>query len=321
MADFQQDLRRSALEQLQAYGVRHRTSMELRELLIRLYTFWDRYIVPAQREVRLSKELRRQMPLLPEAVGEALEKMMEWMGQGVDINGFQSRGLYGGGSRDYQNMLYGVVHLHLTARRQDEAPVRKKDGFARPGTHLLYAYVRPDCMYLLGVGRHPGRGNDREWTRKALLEILVGNWPELMEDRRARGVRLCDGEGRPVVIDDEAIAQLTAAHINVPVPVGDSVYFPGGFTASGDSVRAVLQADRAIREAILAQRSYTVHQTAILEGMAGALRRAGRPVPERWAMHFGFHPLLNRFVVTEECSGAVWDYTRGKILLLSPPSP
>lgn len=132
--DFQADLRRFALEQLEHYGVKYRKKDDLTTLLIKLYTFFEKYIVPREREVLMARELEEKLPRLPPSVREALDKLAELVRGGVDVNCFQSRGLYGQGSRDYQNMLYGIVHLHLSAKETDTEPVVKEGKrFAKPG--------------------------------------------------------------------------------------------------------------------------------------------------------------------------------------------
>lgn len=312
--DFQQDLRQYVEEKLRASGVRFREKMDLRELLIRLYTYEERHIEPVAREVRMSKQLREQLPRLPEAVRESLEKMAEWMQAGVDVNGFQSRGLYGGGSRDYQYMLYGIVHLHLTAKKEDAKPVLKKNGFAKPGAYLLYVYVRSDCVCFLKVGRHPegGATPGEAWTGKELLEILADNWPELIQGRIIKNIRLCDQDGNPVEINDEAIAGLTGGHINTIIPLGENGYVPWGFATNGESMQAVLRATQALNDAARVQRYLEEKRKTIEKDLGGMLERRGLPVSERWEFHYIFLPVLDRFVVMDVTSGAVWDSYAGK---------
>lgn len=63
--DFQADLRRFALEQLEHYGVKYRKKDDLTTLLIKLYTFFEKYIVPREREVLMARELEEKLPRLP----------------------------------------------------------------------------------------------------------------------------------------------------------------------------------------------------------------------------------------------------------------
>mgnify|MGYP007043839912 CR=1 FL=1 len=97
--DFRQDLRMWAVNELKRYGVRYKEKDNLQMLLVKLYTFLEKYIAPYKRTVQLSNELKEKLPDLPENVRDALEKMKQWVCEGVDINCFQGRGLYGGGSR------------------------------------------------------------------------------------------------------------------------------------------------------------------------------------------------------------------------------
>ena len=98
--DFRQDLRMGAVNELRKNGVRYKEKDNLQMLLVKLYTFLEKYIAPYKRTVQLSNELEEKLPDLPEDVRDALGKMAQWVCEGVKINYFPGRGLYGGGSRD-----------------------------------------------------------------------------------------------------------------------------------------------------------------------------------------------------------------------------
>ena len=66
--DFQADLRRFALEQLEHYGVKYRKKDDLTTLLIKLYTFFEKYIVPREREVLMARELEEKLEQLHPSV-------------------------------------------------------------------------------------------------------------------------------------------------------------------------------------------------------------------------------------------------------------
>ncbi|MGN0351080.1 MAG: hypothetical protein ACI4ES_05455, partial [Roseburia sp.] len=89
MVNFIQDLQEVTIKQLTAYGVKYKAKDNLHDLLIKLYTFWNRYISPEKRSVRISEELTERLPDLPLSVQKSMEKMVEWIKNGVDINCFQ----------------------------------------------------------------------------------------------------------------------------------------------------------------------------------------------------------------------------------------
>lgn len=146
MVNFGKYLRENTVATLERYKVHYKDKDDLNTLLIRLYTFWEKYILPRKRVVLISEELAAQLGSFPESVTVAVDKMREWIENGVDINCFQGRGLYGKGNRDYQNMLYGIVHLHLSANKDDLVPIIKKMGSQN---QVLIFYMRTSVRRML----------------------------------------------------------------------------------------------------------------------------------------------------------------------------
>lgn len=321
MIDFKKDLRDTVAEWLQLYGIRYKESASLRELLIKWYTFLDKYILPGKRTVHVSEELSAKLPSLPAPVQTAFQKMAGWLEEGTDINCFQSRGLYGQGSRDYQNMVYGFIHLHLSAKEQDTLPVIKRDGFAKPGKYLLYGCIKEDDAYLIDIGEHPealkkGKNLPVDWLGRRLLVIFRRNWPELLEDRMLRGVMPCDSRGNRINLNDGELTSLITGHVNTLVDVDDAYYLPGfGVTTSGDSVQAVLRADRSIRRASLAQIHYEKNPEFIHQKFREILERNGRPVPVAFDIHYDYIEILGKSAALDRISKSAWDYDSGTLYL------
>ncbi|MGN0351081.1 MAG: hypothetical protein ACI4ES_05460, partial [Roseburia sp.] len=252
-----------------------------------------------------------------------MEKMVEWIKNGVDINCFQGRGLYGEGNRDYQNMLYGIVHLHLSAKEDDVLPVVKKDGFAKPGKYLLYALFKGDNAYLVDIGIHPepqkkGGCNAVEWTSKELLRIILNNWPGLLEDNKIEGMSLCDEKGNPIEIDDQTISLLMSNHVNTFVNINNTLYLPGmGVVGSGDSLKAVFDADRMVRRVQMAQKYFEENSDSISIMFENVLKKYGKQVPTKFDIHFDYVPVLEKFVIIDRISGVACDDQGRKTYLLS----
>lgn len=317
--DFKDDLREAVIDQLRFYGVHFNEKQNLLKLLIKLYTFLEKYIRPTSRLVFISEELAQRLPSLPTSVQEALKKMQEWIHAGVDINCFQGRGLYGKGNRDYLNMLYGVVHLHLSAKQSDFSPAIKGDKFAKPAKYLLYAYFTGNAAYFIDVVSHPESNsrNISEWIGKRILEIVAKNWPKLIENRIINA-KLCDKAGNTMSIDDNALSQLTLNHINTGIVIGNNLYLPNsGITSSGDSALAVLKADKAFNDAVLAQINYQKSANIINKNLLSMLESHGRVVPDELEIHYDYIPVLERFVVMERNSMAAWDFKKGNICIFS----
>lgn len=318
--DFRQDLRCWVLEELTKYDVQYKEKDSLRVLLVKLYTFLEKYIVPRERAVLVSKELKEKSARLPENVQGALEAMARWVRNGIDINYFQGRGLYGGGSRDYQNMLYGIVHLHLSAKKEDAIPI-VKGKFAKPGKYLLFACFRREHAFFIDVVEHPeplinGQNLPTQWTSAELFRIMARNWPALVEDRKIQGTSMCDAKGNKIELDDNAIAQLTVNHLNTAVEADGALYIPGdGIAGNGASVQAVRNADKMTNETVMAQRCYEHNAAQLHTEIKNALVAWGMPTPQKFDIHFDYVPELERFAIVERNSNVIFDYRNGKLLL------
>lgn len=315
--DFKNDLREATIDQLKLYGVHFSEKQNLQKLLVKLYTFWEKRIHPTKRLVFVSEELSQRLSNLPILVQEALKKMQEWIFDGVDINCFQGRGLFGKGNRDYLNMLYGFVHLHLSAKQSDLLPVIKDGKFAKPSKYLLYAYFTDNSAYFIDVVDHPEPSNSNicKWIEKRIFEIVVKNWPELIEYRRINA-KLCDAQGNIIPINDDALSQLTLSHVNTGIVIGDDLYLPkSGITRSGDSASAVLKADKASNAAAMAQINYQKNADEINTRLISMLEAYGQPIPNQLDIHYDYIPVLGRFVIMERNSKVAWDFKLGKICI------
>lgn len=322
MIDFKADLRDATIEMLEKYHVKYKKSDNLHTLLIRRYTFEEKYIKPQKREVLISKELSESLSACPQSVQAAFEKMVEWTRDGEDINCFQGRGLYGKGPRDYQNMIYGVLHLHLSASKNDVKPVIKKNGFAKPGQYLLFAHFDEAHAYFLKILKHPQSfGEDGniaiEWVSKDILSIIVHNWPERFADRKNDNVTLCDEEGNPIDLDDKAIAALTSGHVNTLFSLGGALYRAGlGMMQSGDSMGAAIAANKSVNDVELAQMLYGKNEAKICKIFDGLLKRHNQKIPAIYDIHYEYVEILKRFLIVDRNSGAAYDCGNGDRYLL-----
>lgn len=320
VVDFLQDLREETIAFLDDFGVKYKTKDELIDLLVKLFTFYEKYITPQKRRVYYSRELTAKTAELPGKIQAAISKMDIWVQDGIDINCFQSRGLYGSGSRDYQNALYGVVHLHLSADEKDIEPV-KKGKFAKPSEYLLFALFQADSAYFLDVVHHPealkqGRPIVTEWTSANILKIIESNWPELLEKYKLSISGLCDGNGNPIEMDDQAIASLTAHHITTIISGNQGFYMMRpGISSSGDSTGAVLSAQREIKYARQCEIYYKENEKELHAAFARILTEKGYAVPVSFNVHFDFIPPLNTMAILDRKSGMGYNLSRHTIFI------
>ncbi len=321
MVDFKADLRIATVEILEKNHVKYKKTDDLHALLIRLNTFWEKYITPYKREVFVSEELSKGLGTYPQFVQAAFAKMIEWVKNGVDINCFQSRGLYGKGSRDYQNMLYDIVHLHLSAGKDDVKPVIKKNGFAKPGQYLLLARFDEASAYFVKIMKHPQPldkdGNiSTEWISQDILGIMEHNWPELLAGKKLDNAALCDEEGNHIDLDDKAIATLTSNHVNTFLSRNGALYMAGaGMMSSGDSFSAVLKADKLLNNVEIARIFYEENEMKLCKAFENLLKKHGRKLPANFDIHYDYVDVLGCFVILDRNSGVAYDCRSGKIYL------
>lgn len=315
--DFCKDLKATILQWMSDYGIRFKKNDELRNLLIKYFTFREKYVEPRKRSVYVSKEIIEKLPILPQFTQEALDKLKEWVQQGVDINCFQGRGLCGDGSRDYQNMLYGIVHLHLSARANDVLPRKRKDGFSKRAEYLLFALFKDDAAYFLDAIPHPetlspNNPDTEEWTSSRYIQIIENNWPQLLNATRLPITALCDGAGNPIKLSDQDIAHLTVNHTGTAIEGNHGIYILGlGSTGFGDSMKAAMSAQKLINRAIQCQLIYGKDRTKIHSLFSTMLCDVGKSVPDNFDIHYDYIPDLRKWVVLDRISGAALDMTDG----------
>ena len=244
--------------------------------------------------------------------------MKEWISIGTDINAFQSRGLRGSGNRDYQNAVYGTVHLHLSAHQEDKLPVVKKNGFAKPGRYILNTYFTSTHAYLINIIEHPGGDKDdaQIWLNRTILGIIINNWPELFDKYKIKNAALCDAQGNKIVLSDRERTELTIKHVNTFIEYKGNLYVPSlGIMGSSDSTVAALKANKLINLATLVQLTYEDRRSDIECAFKRLLERQHREIPAEFDIHFKYVNSLRHFVVLDCFSGAAWDCTEGGIFL------
>ena len=267
----------------------------------------------------MSEELQSKIGTLPLAIRAALIKMQQWVEAGEDINCFQSKGLYGKGSRDYQNALYGVIHLHLSASKDDAKPVILNDRFSKRSEYLLFAKFKNDAAYFIDVLHHPEilTPNNQagiEWTSSTILLILENNWPELIENTKIPGATMIVGAGKPYYQTDLDIAALTANGITTFIQGKDGLYLPNlGVASSGDSIMAVKRAMNLWNKCAQYKKWYDEHYIEVWQDFKRMLTSLQKEIPDNFDIHIDLLEELNLLVFRDRITGSAYDPEKGTL--------
>ena len=319
MINYENDLREIALNLLDSAGVYYKSKDDTNRLVIRYYTFCEKYVFPTRRAVYVSEELQSKIGTLPLAIRAALIKMQQWVEAGEDINCFQSKGLYGKGSRDYQNALYGVIHLHLSASKDDAKPVILNDRFSKRSEYLLFAKFKNDAAYFIDVLHHPEilTPNNQagiEWTSSTILLILENNWPELIENTKIPGATMIVGAGKPYNQTDLDIAALTANGITTFIQGKDGLYLPNlGVASSGDSIMAVKRATNLWNKCAAYKKLYDEHYIEVWQDFERMLTSLKKAIPDSFDIHIDLLEDLNLLVFRDRITGSAYDPEKGTL--------
>jgi len=129
--------------------------------------------------------------------------------------------------RDLDGLVaeWGIHHLHLSL---DLEP----DGFVSRTDDLLFVALQPADAYLIGVFPHGGA-----WTRRALAETCVRNWPEAGLFHEVRGVVGLAGGS-----DEADRPALRAAGVTTLLEIDGRVWVPQGQSTAGTPLAAARHA-------------------------------------------------------------------------------
>jgi hypothetical protein len=223
-------LRRYALGQLPS-GNGQRCELEKLELrdLLTVYGNW-RYRCPAAqpRHVHIAQELQDEMGAekVTEAIGPLIQKIKDgdnlksFLSRNVNFAVDRSEGTPHHRRKDLDLLLaeWGVHHLHLSE-------VIEPDGFAERTCDLLFVVLRPTDAYLIGIYLHGS------WTKRAVAERAVRNWPEAELFFRSNYVI-----GLTQEWDESESAALRKAGLTQSMMIDGHVYSPHGQTLGGTSL-------------------------------------------------------------------------------------
>lgn len=319
MINYENDLREIALNLLDSVGVYYKNKDDTNRLLIRYYTFCEKYVFPKKRVVYVAEELQSKIGTLPMDIRAALIKMQQWVEAGEDINCFQSKGLYGKGSRDYQNAMYGVIHLHLSASKDDSKPVIQSDRFSKRSEYLLFAKFKNDVAYFIDVLHHPEdlTPNNQagiEWKSRSILLIIEKNWPDLLENIKVPGSASTVCDVKPNFQSDLDIAALTVSGITTFIHGENGVYLPNlGVASSGDSTMAVQRALNLRNTCVSYKLWYEAHYTEVQQDFKKMLASLNKEIPDSFDVHIDLLEDLGIIIIRDRVTGAAYDPASGAL--------
>jgi hypothetical protein len=237
--DFKKDLRKWIFKKFEKIGFtisKKAYGLDLETLLTHYQDYFVQWISPTPRKVFISSELNTKLSDYA-MISNSLGKLKKWVEDGVDINCFHSRTRKKELNMDsdfaknqYQFLLYGVTHLHMSVHPNDLIPKVEKDGFSKWNENLLLAMFNKKIAYFIDIIKHPTIDSDQiGWFVRNQMIIIENNWPELIDVfRLPRNIKPEHD------IDDEGIGQLIKAGINTIIDTGKNLYTPRyGVTSAG----------------------------------------------------------------------------------------
>lgn len=243
-----------------------------------LFNILKREVAPLPRPVVRSRQLLARQLTVEEV--QALDRLEAESNQGLNLNGYLSKKLV---DASYNDMLlndWGVHHFHLGARGADQT------GFAGRTKNLLFARVEPNCIFFIDVLDHSS------FAETDLVEIMHGNWPELLKRYRIDGLRL------HTTFTSAQLTALRKAGANPFFQTADGTLYSspgGGYMTNGVSQDVVTTLDTALRQT----RELETHVRQHADDLA-LLFGSGTQLPE---LNLEFDPLHSPPVVCETTTG------------------
>ena len=244
-------------------------------LATRYLEMLNRRVFPVPRAVHFSAEIHDSLGALArkadfEHRDEAADAwrtvfvIRHLLTDGSNVNGFLSTRIdHASGRRSRDGLLwdYGMHHFHLS-RKPHEDDKRRRAGFVRRSSYLLFSILTQEDAYFVDVRPHPNPQN-LGWVRQDVLRIVRSNWPELIHPQILRGVK---GD----VLTDEEKAELRRKNINHVAELDGAAVAPlgGGTMTDGSSTFCTLWASRLLDEIRLHQ-EYFDGQPAELRAALG----------------------------------------------------
>jgi hypothetical protein len=221
--DFYEDWIEILRGRLRELGYRIPSNSSHKHISILYFNALRRRIQQVPRTVHRSTEFSCPSDLL---VG--LKDLEAKIVAGEDLSPNLSRGLKKAARNDGLLNDWGIYHLHLGTRLEE-------DGFSVRTDRVLFALITSSSLYEIQVYSH---GN---WSNREVVEIIHNNWPDTIDRYRLKGVT--DIANTPT---SEHIKQFRDANVNTILKMDDgTIYAPigGGMMSDGTGIDVQIQAD------------------------------------------------------------------------------
>ena len=225
--DFINDWKDMISEEMIMAGYQFPNSISVRELTIKYYNILNRRVDSIPRQV-----VKSDVFACPTDCEPGLVNLLKKFEMGEDITPHLSKKIK---EIEYDDPLlndWSIHHFHLGALSSGSEFVSRTEP-------LLFARITSDSIYCINVYSHGA------WSKQEIVEIIHRNWPETIEQFRAKNV--VGLEYKPT---DEDIDKFRKAGIVTMIQVPDgSVYAPlgGGYMTDGSSTSVIMQTNRMLR--------------------------------------------------------------------------
>lgn len=236
---FKENIDSIASDFIGAFGLKHGSDVpHLSGPLLRWLDFRLRYVDPIPRKILISNKFPKQ---ISEDISPALENLKSKILAGEDINPYQGKGLVqhhdtSGEKRQNRTDLlwadWGILHFHIT-----NSPISNESYFSDRSKWLLFCYLHGEYCFFIDIRRH-----DEEdlFSNPELIEILIRNWPDVMERFRLKGILSPDSKDLPSAKEIDALRR---GGVSTFVLVDGGVYVgPGRGVTSASTPGIVTQA-------------------------------------------------------------------------------
>jgi hypothetical protein len=224
--DFAADWAATLEEETESLGFLMEPGLSPRDVCHQYSTLRRRLIPTRPRKICTATEFT-----CPAELGTGIASLQNKVEAGEDLRPHLSRSL---ANLDGQDMLlndWGIHHLHLGTKVED-------DGFVERTGPVLFARFTPDTAYMIAVLKHGS------WSCQDFVRVLHRNWPDSISMYRMPPDRVL-----AETLSDEDIAALRRVAINAPVQVEPGVVYVamgGGFSATKMNVVVVRDCARVL---------------------------------------------------------------------------
>jgi len=190
-----------------------------RVLMMYYFTTCKRIIKAIPRKVHEANNL-----VVPESRRAGYDALKAKFERGESVMQHMSKQIKGLKFQDKMLFDWGVHHFHLDTTIE-------ADGFVKQHDEIVYAIVDDRDVYVIAVWEH------EHWADKNLLEVVLANWPHLLEPFRITGKPVMD-------FDSKGVEKLREANVNTVLTLSDGYGYMGrgmGITTAGTSSDAVLE--------------------------------------------------------------------------------